>query len=192
MQIDEQRERPRAMRLEQPQEQRIVAMPQVLDVLDTERMAGLGDRRLAGCVACKHKPVLQVSMTSTGHARDGRPRGSPAWHADAGAKREMPERMWPNERADGNQPAGNANGRAEQAAPRRSRARGGRRRRPPPRGSLAPAKRGTKRVQITAIASTSMSQPGCAKAVTPTSVEAGAFLPKNSSRMAARSVRWRM
>src|SRR5262245_35380249 len=32
--------------------------------------------------------------------------GSPAWHADAGAKREMPERMWPNRRADGNHPVG--------------------------------------------------------------------------------------
>src|SRR5581483_6027011 len=46
--------------------------------------------------------------------------------------------------------------------------------------------------QMTAMASTSMSQPGMASAVTPTRVEAGARLPKNSSRMEANSARCRM
>ena len=36
------------------------------------------------------------------------------------------------------------------------------------------------------------SHPGWANAVTPTRVEAGPFLPKNSSRIDANSVRWRM
>jgi len=44
-------------------------------------------------------------------------------------------------------------------------------------------------IQITAIASTSICQPGMARAVTPTRVEAGAFFPKNSSRIDASSVR---
>src|SRR5262245_35788457 len=44
----------------------------------------------------------------------------------------------------------------------------------------------------TAIASISISQPGWANAVTPTSVDAGAFLPKNSSRIEAKSLRCRI
>jgi hypothetical protein len=47
-------------------------------------------------------------------------------------------------------------------------------------------------VQMTAMASISMSQRGCARAVTPTSVEAGAFLPKKSSRIEASSARCRI
>ena len=43
--------------------------------------------------------------------------------------------------------------------------------------------------QSTAIASISIIQSGCARAEISTSVEAGAFLPKNSSRINARSMR---
>ena len=54
-----------------------------------------------------------------------------------------------------------------------------------PRGrfDLSPA------LQTTAIASTSISQSGCASAETWTSVEAGPFLPRNSSRIGTRSAR---
>lgn len=63
---------------------------------------------------------------------------------------------------------------------------------PLPGAMLAKAHGGRLNIHRTAIASISIIQSGCASAEISTSVDAGPFLPRNSSRSGARSARYIM